>query len=388
MNILFLMGVYPSYGGVEKVSTVLANAFVDKGHHVSIVSFEQPYPEVGENELNDGVKLYKLDYPVYSHINVERLHQILAERNVDVIVNQWCVPYYVARLCRQAMKRTTCKLVSVHHNKPDTNARIKGIEIKIEKKQGNAWLNKLKLIAVRTISRMSLRYTYKKSDRYVVLSPSFAPISRKYMWLASSAPVTAIPNPVTIPLPSQPVNLDEKKKQVLCVGRIEYNQKRTFRIVDMWKRLEESFPDWELIIVGDGPDRKDLEERCANLGLRHVKFTGFVDPVPYYETASIQVMASQYEGFLLVIVEGQSYGVVPHILGSYEAVYDIIDTEKNGIISPLPYSEERMAKELSQLMKDEKLRKEMAEEGLKNAERYTLREIVNRWEDMFNELKG
>lgn len=208
------------------------------------------------------------------------------------------------------------------------------------------------------------------------------------MWLGSSAPITAIPNPVSIPLPSQPVNLEEKKKQVLCVGRIEYNQKRTFRIVNMWKRLEASFPDWELVIVGDGPDRNDLEERSANLGLQHVKFTGFVDPVPYYETASIQVMASQYEGFLLVIVEGQSYGVVPTILGSYEAVYDIIDSGKNGIILPLPYSEERMAKELSQLMADDERRKAMAREGIKNAERYTLREIVNRWEQLFNELNG
>ncbi len=387
MNILFLMGVYPSYGGVEKVSTVLANAFVEKGHKVSIVSFEQPYPEVAEKQLNGEVKLYKLEYPVYSKTNVGRMHQILTEGNIDIIVNQWCVPYYVARLCRQAMKGTTCKLVSVHHNKPDTNARIKDIEIKIEKKQGNAWLNKLKLFAMRTVSRMSLRYTYKKSDRYVVLSPSFAPISRKYMWLGNAAPVTAIPNPVTITLPSQPVNLEEKKKQVLCVGRIEYNQKRTFRIVNIWKRLEASFPDWELVIVGDGPDRNDLEQRVANLHLRNVKFTGFVDPVFYYETASIQVMASQYEGFPLVIVEGQSYGVVPHILGSYEAVYDIIDSGKNGIISPLPYSEERMAKELSQLMADEEKRKALAREGLKNAERYTLPEIVNQWEELFNELK-
>lgn len=388
MNILFLMGVYPSYGGVEKVSTVLANAFVAKGHGVSIVSFEQPYPEVAEKELHADVKNYKLDYPVYSKDNVGRLHQILVGRNVDIIVSQWCVPYYVARLCKHAMKGTACKLVSVHHNKPDTNSRIKDIEIRIEKQQGNALLNKLKLFAVRTVSRMSLRYTYRKSDRYVVLSPSFAPIARKYMWLGSSEPITAIPNPLTIPLPSKPVDLKEKKKQVLCVGRIEYNQKRTFRIVNMWKRMEAQFPDWELLIVGDGPDRKDLEGRTAKLGLKHVKFTGFVDPVPYYEKASIQVMASQYEGFLLVIVEGQSYGVIPHILGSYEAVYDIIDSGKNGIISPLPYSEERMAKELSQLMADEELREAMAKEGLKNAERYTLREIVERWEELFNELKG
>lgn len=34
-NILFLMGTYPSYGGVEIVSTVLANKFIEDGHHVT-----------------------------------------------------------------------------------------------------------------------------------------------------------------------------------------------------------------------------------------------------------------------------------------------------------------------------------------------------------------
>ena len=34
MNILFLMGVYPNYGGVEKVSTILANAFIEKGYWI------------------------------------------------------------------------------------------------------------------------------------------------------------------------------------------------------------------------------------------------------------------------------------------------------------------------------------------------------------------
>ncbi len=387
MNILFLMGVYPSYGGVERVSTVLANAFVDRGHKVSIVSFEQPYPEVAEKELSEKVKLFKLDYPVYNKGNVQSLHSILKTEHVDILINQWVVPYYVARLCKSAMRGTDCKMISVHHNKPDTNARIKDIEIKIEKKQGCRLINEAKLWAVRTVSRWSLRYTYKRSDRYVVLSPSFAPIARKYMWLKADAEISAIPNPVTIPLPSHPVNLEEKKKQVLCVGRIEYNQKRTFRILNIWKHLEASFPDWQLLIVGDGPDRKDLEERAVKLHLHNVQFTGFVDPVPYYQTADIQVMASQYEGFLLVIVEGQSYGVVPHILGSYEAVYDIIDSGKNGIISPMPYSEERMAEELRRLMADDEKRRSMAEEGLKNAERYTLKEIVNSWEELFYTLK-
>ena len=44
-NILFLMGTYPSYGGVEVVSTTLANQFIEDGHQVTIASYKQPLNE-------------------------------------------------------------------------------------------------------------------------------------------------------------------------------------------------------------------------------------------------------------------------------------------------------------------------------------------------------
>lgn len=45
MNILFFYRVYPNYGGVEVVTSVLAKRFVEDGHQVTIASLEQPHPE-------------------------------------------------------------------------------------------------------------------------------------------------------------------------------------------------------------------------------------------------------------------------------------------------------------------------------------------------------
>ena len=41
MNILFLLGKFPSVGGVETVTAILANEFSARGHAVHVVSFEQ-----------------------------------------------------------------------------------------------------------------------------------------------------------------------------------------------------------------------------------------------------------------------------------------------------------------------------------------------------------
>ena len=61
MNLLFFYRIYPNYGGVEVVTTVLANQFVKDGHNVTIVSIEQPHPELLK-DLDDRIESEKLDY--------------------------------------------------------------------------------------------------------------------------------------------------------------------------------------------------------------------------------------------------------------------------------------------------------------------------------------
>lgn len=93
MNFLFLYRIYPNYGGVEVVTTVLANRFVQDGHNVTIVSFEQPHMELLK-ELNNTIILEKLAYPVLSRQNIKKLHDIITVRNIDVIINQWGLPFF------------------------------------------------------------------------------------------------------------------------------------------------------------------------------------------------------------------------------------------------------------------------------------------------------
>lgn len=385
MNILFLMGTYPSYGGVEKVSTVLANEFVQRGYGVSIISFEQPFPELALKELNPNIKLYKLKKPVYTKKNIKILSTIIQNQNIDILINQWAVPFYVARLCHHALQGSNCKLITVHHNLPNTNARIKGIEIKIEKKIDNLLINKIKLSIIKFISRCSLRYTYERSDKFIVLSPSFINLTSTFIFHPSIHKIISIPNPLTIPNPSNN-DISIKKKQIICVGRIEYNQKRTFRVLDIWKELEPVFNDWKLIIVGDGPDRENLSKLIQQYNLKNVEITGFVNPIEYYAQSSILILTSEYEGFGLVIIEGMIYQVVPLIYGSYSAVYDIIDSGENGFISPPPFSAASMANILKELMINEDKRITMALKAQQKAQQFTLTAIADQWENLFKQL--
>lgn len=68
MNILFLLGKFPSVGGVETVTAILANEFSARGHAVHVVSFEQ-VTETPTPALDNRVTLHRLSYPVSSRAN-------------------------------------------------------------------------------------------------------------------------------------------------------------------------------------------------------------------------------------------------------------------------------------------------------------------------------
>ena len=40
------------------------------------------------------------------------------------------LPFHVTRLCRKAMRGLSCRLLAVHHNAPDCNARLEGLRMR------------------------------------------------------------------------------------------------------------------------------------------------------------------------------------------------------------------------------------------------------------------
>lgn len=387
MNILFLIGKYPSYGGTEKVTTVLANQFCKQGHIVHIVSFEQPVPELAK-ELDVTIKLHKLSYPVKRQSNIKILRSIIQENNIEIIINQWCLPFYVTQLCNKARKGSLCKLIAVHHNSPDSNARIE--QVKMELGENIGWFKRiillLNLSTIKWITSLSLRYVYNHSDKYVLLSKSFFDIFRQFTHIKNIDKVTVISNPLTLYDVNFQYIFDNKLKEIIYVGRIDYNQKKIYRIVHLWNDIEKDYPDWNLTIVGDGEKRKDVENLIEELRLKRIKVIGFKNPIEYYKRAFILILTSEYEGFGLVIVEGMTFGVVPIVYGSYAAVYDIIDNGENGFITNMPYSKDETVNCLRTLIENEKLRNEMALNAIEKAKMFSLESIVMQWEKLFKSV--
>lgn len=389
MNILFFYRVYPNYGGVEVVTSVLAKRFVADGHHVTIASLEQPHPELKDQNI-DGVELVSLHHPVLAKDNIQRLHQVVVDKKIDIIVNQWGLPYKTTMLCNKAIKGTSCKLVSVLHGAPN----ISKVIIKAQDKVKNASnpIAKLGFSAIlkakEEVIKWSIRYACRHNEKYIMLSNAFIDPLIKYARIKEASNITAIGNPVTIPVDLNGFSLDNKKKQLLYVGRMDYENKRVNRIVEAWQDIAEKHKDWELVLVGDGPHKQQLMDYVNQHKINRVRFEGFQveAPIRYYKDASIFMLTSDLEGFGLVIIESMSFGCVPIVYGSYEAAYDIIDQGFCGFVTPKPYSKAKTTEKMELLMNDEKLRLDMAKKAMEKAKSFSIDSISQKWYELFNDV--
>lgn len=371
------------------MTTVLANRFTKDGHHVTIVSFEQPHMELA-GQLDESVKIEKLDYPVILKKNIERLHLLVEKDNVDLIINQWGLPFNTTMLCNKAIKGTKCKLISVLHGSPNTSKVI----IKAQDKVKNAanpisrLFYKAAQYAKEEVIKASIRYNCGHNERYILLSNGFIRPLVDYARIKKTGNIIAIGNPVTIPVDLTGFNIEQKKKQLLYVGRMDYENKRVNRIVEAWQDVYKDYPDWELVLVGDGPHKSKLMGYVNDNKIERVRFEGFQvePPIKYYKDASIFMLTSDLEGFGLVIIESMSYGVVPVVYGSYEAVYDIIRDGYSGFITPFPYDKEYTINKIKFLMDNDGRRKEMAGEAMLDAGKFTIDAISQQWYDVFKEV--
>lgn len=112
---------------------------------------------------------------------------------------------------------------------------------------------------------------------------------------------------------------DLKKEQVtgnngrnlLLVGRLVNIHKRVDVAIDAFPIIREACPDVNLVIVGDGPDRKMLEERAKQSKYgEYIFFLGYRKDVPQImHVCDLLIMPSAYEGLPITHLEAMSVGL-------------------------------------------------------------------------------
>ena len=171
MNILFAIPKI-SIGGVAVVSIELANKLLELGHKVSFFAFIEEYAQISYEKISPKIHVYFGKGMNEKQGNIKLLSDILVREKIDIVINQWGLHYFNITCIRKAIKYLPVKVITVYHNDPLSNSRLKDVEITLSQTSNSLRriLLKIQWYLYRVITSLSMCYVYNQSDRYMVLS--------------------------------------------------------------------------------------------------------------------------------------------------------------------------------------------------------------------------
>lgn len=195
--------------------------------------------------------------------------------------------------------------------------------------------------------------------------------------------MVTIPNYVKLPVLDEPLAFSKREKKILAVGRFVEKQKCFSTLIEAFEKVAKKFPDWELLLCGDGADSELLYELVRRRGLeRKIIFPGLVKNLaPYYSISSIFCIPSAYEGFPNVLCEAQGYALPCVGFADCPGVNNLIANGVNGLLAERRNAES-LATSLMKLIENEELRKQYGQLSRSMISQYNSSTITDSWENL------
>lgn len=154
---------------------------------------------------------------------------------------------------------------------------------------------------------------------------------------------------------AQPAN----RPTLVTVGRL-VPLKRVSMLIEAIALVQKVQPNILLQVIGDGPERKALQEQVNKSGLsHHVSFLGHQQPYPFYAAAHFVVIPSRAEAFGLVFIEAFAHQK-PVIGFDVAAANEIIEDGKTGLLVA-ERSSKALAEAIIRLLSDNEQREKMGQ---------------------------
>lgn len=184
------------------------------------------------------------------------------------------------------------------------------------------------------------------------------------------------------------LGIPEDRFAVGWIGRMTA-VKRTDDILVAFKQLRDDGVDACLCLVGDGPDRPQLERRAHELGvIKDTLFLGYQEEVaPFYAAFDALILPSGNEGTPVSAIEALAAGR-PVVATSVGGVPDVVRDGEDGYLVEAGATGE-LADRLARLARDPGLRERMGRSGRARVlPRYAVGRLVDDVDQLYRSLLG
>lgn len=407
---------YPMSNGVAVFAHNLAKGLAKQGHDVIVIcpsftgkphrtkrdgvttvylrSIRFPFYPDQINAVPEGKKILKVKMPrlAYRHglwITVDpypELKKALKKFQPDVIHNQ--TAEMIAIAARRYAKKYDVPMVSTGHAYPDNiTSQVK--LLKPIKKPVDAML--------RTYMASFLKHSEYATMPTEMAIDDLVPKNRRRF----DVTVEPLSNGVDLAkfTPGKAAvkvlrkfKLEPDRLRVLYVGRVD-PEKSLGNVVTAFAGVAEEVPEAELVIVGDGTDRRHLIDLARALGITEkVKFPGRIMPpdvTEIYRSATVFATASETETQGIVLIEAAATGL-PLVAVDAGAVSELCQDKKNGFLCK-PGDITGMTDALVKILQDADLQQKYGEKSLEISKKHDLNRTLKRFEEIYEEaitLKG
>ena len=353
-------------GGAERVLVSLAKGFIDRGHDVTVITLSQKDTDFYQlptecSRLAMGIMSNSTGLFEATKNNIKRitsLRNAIQSTTPNIVISFLRITNVIAII---SLFGTKYPLIVTEHNDPKVFS------------YGMVW---------ETLRRL----TYPYCDLVVSVSRG---VDRGFYSLPARKRAV-IYNPIVVKDDGQtdelPGEVDVQKNWLVSIGRLT-EQKGFDLLLQAFHQIASRYPDWQLLILGKGELRQQLEKMRDELGLSgQVVFTGALNnPFTILRQAKLFVMASRNEGFGNVHAEALASGLPVIATDCPSGPSEIIRHDIDGLLVTNK-DVDALAGAMETLMSDEHKRQQQAAKAPEVLQRFGLEKIVTEWEILLNNV--
>ena len=364
---------YPTFGGSGVVATELGKALAKKGHKVHFITYSQPTRLDFFNENlfyhEVGIRSYPLFvYPPYELALASKMVNVAQYEKLDLLHVHYAIPHASAAYMAKQILKTQGIDIPVVTTLHGTDITLVGkdpsyapvVTFSINESDG-----------ITAVSEDLRKDTYQHFDikKDIAVIPNFIDLERFKKQKKDHFKTAICPN-------------GEK----LIVHTSNFRKvKRVEDVVRIFSKIRKQIPS-KLLLVGDGPERVNIEELCRKLQIcDDLRMLGKLDAVEeVLSVADLFLMPSEKESFGLAALEAMACEV-PVIASNAGGLPELVQDGINGFVSPIGDVKQMTEKALF-ILQEENLPRFKAN-ALQRAKEFDITNILPMYEDIYKKVK-
>ncbi len=365
---------YPTFGGSGVVATELGKALAKKEHQVHFITYTQP---VRLDNYHKNIYYHEVrtpDYPLFKYLPYESaltstLVDVTQYYELDLLHVHYAIPHAsAAYLAQQILKEDDYHLPFI--------TTLHGTDITLVGSNNNY--------------APVVRFSINQSDGVTTVSESLKADTMEHFDIKK--PIKVIPNFVDLEQFRQQSPKDhfrkaiatEEEKILIHVSNFR-KVKRVSDVVHIFRKVREEVP-CKLLLVGDGPERNNVEKLCREWGNCHdIRFLGKQEPVAdLLSISDLFLLPSAHESFGLAALEAMGCGV-PVISTDVGGLPEINIHNKTGMLSKVGDTDDMAKNAISLLTHPSKLKK-FKKQALQQARQYDISQIMPQYESFYKQI--